>query len=59
VRHRLIEAARALAEHKITPPGVDNPEVFRARPASTILPADADWLEATEEVRAPEFFRAQ
>jgi len=57
VRRRLIEAAQALAEHKVTPPGVDNPEVFRARPASVILPEDDDWISATEERRAPEFFR--
>jgi phenylpropionate dioxygenase-like ring-hydroxylating dioxygenase large terminal subunit len=57
VRHRLMDAAHALVEHKITPPGVDDPEVFRSRPASTILPEDADWIEATEEERAPEFFR--
>jgi len=50
-RRRLIEAARALADHKITPPGVDDPDVYWTRACSTILPADADWLEATKELR--------
>jgi hypothetical protein len=31
IRRRLLEAARALAEHKITPPGVDDPDVYRTR----------------------------
>jgi len=54
IRRRLIEAALALAEHKVVPPGVDDPEVYRTRPASCMLPEDADWLEATEELRAPD-----
>ena len=32
-------------------PGVDDPEVFAVRAGGTILPRDADWLEATREVR--------
>ncbi|MBO0892837.1 MAG: Rieske 2Fe-2S domain-containing protein [Acidimicrobiales bacterium] len=50
-RQRLLAAARALAEHGVTPPGVDHPEVFGARAGGVFLPRDADWLEATEALR--------
>jgi len=55
IRRRLIEAARALVDHKITPPGVDDPEVYRTRSASCVLPEDVDWLEASEEHRRAEY----
>jgi hypothetical protein len=55
IRRRLIEAARALAEHKVPPPGVEDPEVFRTRSASVILPETVDWIEGTEVVRTAEF----
>jgi hypothetical protein len=51
VRRRLIQAARALAEEGITPPGVDHPEVYRVRSGGCFLPEGADWLEATAELR--------
>jgi phenylpropionate dioxygenase-like ring-hydroxylating dioxygenase large terminal subunit len=51
VRRRLLMAARALAETGQTPPGVDDPEVFNARAGGVYLPMEADWLEATEELR--------
>jgi phthalate 4,5-dioxygenase len=51
VRRRLMTAAHALAEQGVTPPGVDNPDVFAARAGGTFLPRDADWLEATAELR--------
>ena len=51
VRRRLIEAARALAERGLTPPGVDRPELYRVRSGGAFLPRDADWLEATAELR--------
>jgi phenylpropionate dioxygenase-like ring-hydroxylating dioxygenase large terminal subunit len=50
-RRRLLMAAHALAEQGLTPPGVDDPEVFGARAGGVFLPRDADWLEATEELR--------
>jgi len=50
-RHRIIDAVRAFADHKVEPPGVDDPEVFRTRSCSVFLPNDADWLEATKELR--------
>jgi phthalate 4,5-dioxygenase len=51
VRRRLLMAAHALAEQGTTPPGVDDPEVFGARAGGVFLPRDADWLEATEQLR--------
>jgi len=52
IRRRLIDAALAVVEHKAAPPGVDDPEVYRTRSASCVLPEDADWLAATEEARS-------
>ena len=51
VRRRLIAAARALAESGATPPGVDNPEVYRVRSGWVNLPNEANWLEATLDLR--------
>jgi phthalate 4,5-dioxygenase oxygenase subunit len=51
VRRRLLLAARALADHGVTPPGIDDPEVFAARAGGVFLPRDADWVEATKEFR--------
>jgi nitrite reductase/ring-hydroxylating ferredoxin subunit len=51
VRRRLLAAARALAEHGIDAPGVDVPEGYRVRGGQVFLPADADWVEATRELR--------
>ncbi len=50
-RQRLISAARALHESGVVPPGVDQPEIYRARSGGIILPKDADWIEATRERR--------
>jgi nitrite reductase/ring-hydroxylating ferredoxin subunit len=50
-RRRVINAARALRDSAATPPGVDNPEVYRHRSGGVILPRDADWLEATKGLR--------
>jgi phenylpropionate dioxygenase-like ring-hydroxylating dioxygenase large terminal subunit len=51
VRRRLMEAARALADRGVTPPGVDRPAVYRVRSGGAFLPEGADWLEATAELR--------
>jgi phthalate 4,5-dioxygenase oxygenase subunit len=51
IRRRLIGAARALAQKGETPPSVDHPDVYRIRSGGTFLPNDADWLQATEELR--------
>jgi phthalate 4,5-dioxygenase len=50
-RMRLLRAMRALRDDGTTPPGVDNPEVYRIRSGGALLPRDADWLEATAERR--------
>jgi hypothetical protein len=50
-RRRLIEAAKALRDHGEVPPGVDSPEVYAVRTGGVILPRDADWIEATSELR--------
>ena len=50
-RRRLINAAKALRDNAVVPPGVDDPEVYRYRSGGVILPRAADWLEATRELR--------
>ena len=49
VRRRLIGAARALDEHEVAPPGVENPEWYRIRTTSATLPKGADWLDALDD----------
>jgi phenylpropionate dioxygenase-like ring-hydroxylating dioxygenase large terminal subunit len=50
-RRRLLEAARALADHGTVPPGVDRPEVYRQRSGGVILPEGTNWVEATDALR--------
>ena len=50
-RRRAINAARALRDEGVVPPGVDSPAVYRCRSGGAILPRGADWLEATKELR--------
>jgi phthalate 4,5-dioxygenase len=50
-RQRILRAAKALAEQGIAPPGVDEPEVYGVRGGGVFLPKDADWLEATADLR--------
>lgn len=50
-RRRLLRAAKALRDHGTVPPGVDDPAAYRVRSGGTILPRDADWLEATAGLR--------
>jgi phthalate 4,5-dioxygenase oxygenase subunit len=61
-RRRYIAAAKALRDHGITPPGVDQPAAFRQRSGLVILPRSVDWWEGTRELRerfeAPESVRA-
>jgi phthalate 4,5-dioxygenase len=51
-RLRLLNAVKALRDRGVTPPGVDEPSIYGVRAGGVILPRDADWLEATEELRA-------
>ena len=50
-RRRLINTAKALSEHGTVPPGVDDPELYRVRSGGVVMPRDADWLGATDELR--------
>ena len=50
-RKRLIDAARALRERGLVPPGVDRPEIYGVRSGGVVLPRGADWLAATQELR--------
>jgi hypothetical protein len=50
-RRRMINAARALEEQAVTPPGVDNPELYRQRSGGVLLPRDVNWWDATEAQR--------
>lgn len=49
VRAKLIAAAKALRDQGASPPGVDQPELYRVRSAIVNLPTDANWVEATRE----------
>jgi nitrite reductase/ring-hydroxylating ferredoxin subunit len=51
VRRRLIRAAKALMDDGTPPPGLDNPEAYHQRSGGTVLPKDADWIEATRDLR--------
>ncbi|HEU0168124.1 MAG TPA: (2Fe-2S)-binding protein, partial [Chloroflexota bacterium] len=50
-RRRLINAAKALRDHGLTPPGVDQPELYATRTGGVVLPKDVSWVEGTEELR--------
>ena len=50
-RQRIIRAARALMEQGTVPPGVDQPEIYGVRGGGIFLPKQADWLEATADLR--------
>ena len=50
-RQRLINAAKALRDHGTPPPAVDEPELYMVRSGGVVLPRDADWLEATSDLR--------
>jgi hypothetical protein len=45
VRNRILQAALGLVEKQVSPPGVDEPEIYRVRSGGAILPKDQDWLE--------------
>ena len=50
-RRLLIRAAKNLRDKGELPANVDNVELDRVRSASVILPANANWVEATEQAR--------
>jgi len=48
-RIMLLEAARALRERGVVPPGVRDPNIYRVRGTSTIVPDDIDWIEGVKQ----------
>jgi hypothetical protein len=50
-RRRWLAAAKALRDHGIVPPGVDEPALYRQRSGEIILPRSADWWDGTKDVR--------
>ena len=50
VRRLLIGAAKALRDDGVLPPGVDQPEVYRQRSGTIVLPKEIDVWEATREL---------
>jgi phenylpropionate dioxygenase-like ring-hydroxylating dioxygenase large terminal subunit len=51
MRRRLLDAARALREQGVVPANVDDPSLYRLRPASILLPEGESWIAATEKAR--------
>jgi phthalate 4,5-dioxygenase len=43
VRRRMLEAAKALRERGVIPPGVNSPELYKVRSCQAILPKDRSW----------------
>jgi len=51
VRKRLIAEAIALSNEGSMPEEISHPEAYRVRSDAILIPADASWIEATEERR--------
>jgi len=51
MRRHLLDAARALRSEGVVPANVDDPSLYRIRPASIILPEGESWISATEKAR--------
>jgi len=57
VRRRMLRAIEAFRDRGVTPPGVDQPELYRVRSCQAILPAGADWKDTLADwhnARTPE-----
>jgi Rieske oxygenase family protein len=52
-RRRLLDAALALARNGEPAPCVDEPEACLQRSGGVVVPRDADFVAATEELRKP------
>ena len=50
-RRCMINAAKALRDYGVTPPGVDNAEIYALRSGGVVLPRNADWWDATRDLR--------
>ena len=58
VRRRMLRAIESFRDRGVTPPGVDQPELYRVRSCQAILPSDADWKTALDDwhnARTPEY----
>jgi phenylpropionate dioxygenase-like ring-hydroxylating dioxygenase large terminal subunit len=51
VRSRLLQAAKLLRDNGTTPPGVDEPWVYRYRSGWIVLPRNVDFWEGARELR--------
>jgi len=49
-RQRLLEAARAFADHKTPPPGVDEPQLYATRAGGVFIPEGAVWTEFVKDL---------
>ncbi len=49
VRQRWIDSVKALRDCGVTPPGADDPAVYRVRAAAVLLPGGASWVDDTRE----------
>ena len=49
MRRRILETARALGDG-VTPPGVEDPSIFRVRSATAIMARDTAWLDEVREL---------
>ena len=50
-RRRLIKAAKAHRDEGVIPAVVDHPELYRVRSGGVVIPRNADWLQATADLR--------
>jgi phthalate 4,5-dioxygenase len=51
VRRRLMQAAQALREQGQRPPAVSQPDAYRTRSASVVLPRAASWIDSSAPFR--------
>jgi phthalate 4,5-dioxygenase len=51
VRRRLLDVVKSVRDGTMRPPVVHEPEAYRVRGAAVLLPANASWLDASEEHR--------
>jgi phthalate 4,5-dioxygenase len=51
VRRSLLQATKAFRDGTSPAPAVDRPDIYQVRGAAVLIPADASWIDATEEQR--------
>jgi hypothetical protein len=51
MRRLFIKHTRALRDHGVTPPGVDNADVYKVRSGSIILPNGVNGIAATKDLQ--------